>query len=225
MVQAQRPYWRVKRTLDIVAAIAAIVILAPVLVLVALLVVMEIGAPAMFWQQRPGIGGRPFRLYKIRTMARPYAADGRRIADADRLSVVGRFLRRSHLDELPQLFNVLIGEMSFVGPRPLLLADQLPGLDARLAVRPGLTGWAQIKGGRELSAHDKAALDVWYIRNACLRVDLAILVGTLDVVLFGERAADGDAIREAWRAIRGDMPNDQRGGASVAPWARVQTSA
>jgi lipopolysaccharide/colanic/teichoic acid biosynthesis glycosyltransferase len=222
---AQRPYWRAKRILDIVAAMAAIVILAPVLVLVALLVVIEIGLPAIFWQQRPGIGGRPFMLYKFRTMSRPYAADGRRIADADRLSVVGRFLRRSHLDELPQLFNVLIGEMSFVGPRPLLLADQLTGLDARLAVRPGMTGWAQIKGGRELSASDKAALDVWYIRNACLRVDLAILVGTLHVVLFGERAADGEAIREAWRAIRGDVSDNQRAGSSVAPWARVQPSA
>ena len=225
MALAQRPYWRVKRTLDIIAALAAIVILAPVLVLVALLVVIEIGPPAIFWQQRPGIGGRPFRLYKIRTMARPFAADGRRIADADRLSAAGRFLRRSHLDELPQLFNVLIGEMSFVGPRPLLLADQLPGLDARLAVRPGMTGWAQIKGGRELSAPDKAALDVWYIRNACLRVDLAILMATLHVVLFGERAADGDAIREAWRGIRGDTSDIQRAGSSVAPWVRVQPSA
>ena len=145
----------------------------------------------MFWQQRPGLGGRPFRLYKFRTMARPYDADGRRIADADRLSVVGRFLRRSRLDELPQLFNILIGEMSFIGPRPLLAADQYPGLDARLAVRPGMTGWAQIKGGRQLSASDKAALDVWYIRNACLRVDLEILLGTLRVILLGERKADG----------------------------------
>jgi lipopolysaccharide/colanic/teichoic acid biosynthesis glycosyltransferase len=220
----QRPYWRVKRALDMVVSLAAIVLLAPVLMLVGLLVVVEIGPPAIFWQQRPGVGGRPFRLYKIRTMARPYAADGRRIADADRLSALGRFLRRSHLDELPQLFNVLIGEMSFVGPRPLLLADQLPGLDARLAVRPGMTGWAQIKGGRELSAPDKAALDVWYIQNACLRVDLAILMGTLHVVLFGERAADADAIREAWRGIRGEASDNQRAGSSV-PWARVQPSA
>jgi lipopolysaccharide/colanic/teichoic acid biosynthesis glycosyltransferase len=221
----QRPYWRVKRALDIVVSLAAIVLLAPVLVLVGLLVSVEIGPPAIFWQQRPGIGGRPFRLYKFRTMARPCAADGRRIADADRLSGLGRFLRRSHLDELPQLFNVLIGQMSFVGPRPLLLADQLPGLDARLAVRPGMTGWAQIKGGRELSAPDKAALDVWYIQNACLRLDLAILMGTLQVVLFGERAADGDAIREAWRGIRGYASDNQRAASPVAPWARVQPSA
>jgi lipopolysaccharide/colanic/teichoic acid biosynthesis glycosyltransferase len=219
-----RPYWRVKRALDIAAATCAIVLLSPLLLVVALLVIVEIGPPAIFWQQRPGVGGRPFRLYKFRTMARPYDAEGRRIADADRLSVVGRFLRRFRLDELPQLFNILVGEMSFIAPRPLLLADQCAGLDARLAVRPGLTGWAQIKGGRELTASDKAALDVWYIRNASFRVDLAILIGTLRVILFGECAADRDAIRQAWR----ELPNDTVGGSRgprTPGWARAQPSA
>jgi lipopolysaccharide/colanic/teichoic acid biosynthesis glycosyltransferase len=222
-----RPYWRLKRALDIVAAVCAIVLLAPLLLLATLLVIIEIGPPAIFWQQRPGVGAGPFRLYKFRTMARPYDAEGRRIADADRLSVIGRFLRRYRLDELPQLFNVLIGEMSFVGPRPLLLADQFPGLDARLAVRPGLTGWAQIKGGRELAASDKAALDIWYIRNACFRVDLEILIGTLRVVLFGERPADGHAIREAWRELRGGdaVGEEWRGAAAPPRWARAQPSA
>jgi lipopolysaccharide/colanic/teichoic acid biosynthesis glycosyltransferase len=198
----QRPYRRLKRALDLAAAFCAIVLLSPLLLLIAALVVVEIGAPAIFWQQRPGLGGRPFRLYKFRTMARPYDAEGRRIADADRLSVFGRFLRRSRLDELPQLVNILIGEMSFIGPRPLLAADQCPGLDARLAVRPGMTGWAQIKGGRQLAASDKAALDVWYIRNASPRIDLEILAGTLRVVLLGERNADAAAIDEAWRELR-----------------------
>jgi len=221
----RRPYWRVKRALDVAAATCTIVILTPLLLLVAMLVVIEIRPPALFWQQRPGIGGRSFRLYKFRTMARPYDAVGRRIADTDRLSIIGRFLRRSHLDELPQLFNVLIGEMSFVGPRPLLLADQFPGLDARLAVRPGMTGWAQIKGGRELSAADKAALDVWYIRNACFRVDLEILIGTLGVILFGERAADGDAIQEAWRELRNNTADEEWCGSSVPHAARAQSSA
>jgi lipopolysaccharide/colanic/teichoic acid biosynthesis glycosyltransferase len=202
------PYWRLKRALDVAAALCAILVLSPLLLLIAALVVAEIGTPAIFWQQRPGLGGRPFRLYKFRTMARPYDADGRRIGDADRLSVCGRFLRRSRMDELPQIFNILIGEMSFIGPRPLLAADQYPGLDARLAVRPGMTGWAQIKGGRYLVAADKAALDVWYIRNACLRIDLKILVGTLRVILLGERNADGAAIQEAWRELRNDAAKE-----------------
>ena len=222
---ARRPYWRVKRVLDAIAALCLIVLLAPLLVLAAVLVIVEIGPPALFWQLRPGIGGRPFRLYKFRTMRRPYDADGRRIADADRLSAIGRFLRRFRLDELPQLFNILIGEMSFIGPRPLLQADQFPGLDARLAVRPGMSGWAQIKGGRELSASDKAALDVWYIRNACFRVDLEILLGTLRVVLLGERAADGDAIREAWRELRTATAGADWRASSVPHAAPAQPSA
>ena len=149
-------------------------------------------------------------------MARPYDAHGRRIADADRLSVCGRFLRRSRLDELPQLFNILTGEMSFIGPRPLLVADQHPGLDARLAVRPGMTGWAQIKGGRQIAASDKAALDIWYIRNAGLRIDLKIVIATLRVMLLGERQADEAAIQQAWRELRND-PAEERGSGSAAP--------
>lgn len=222
---ARRPYWRVKRVLDVVAATCLIVLLAPLLILAAVLVIVEIGPPALFWQLRPGIGGRPFRLYKFRTMGRPYDAEGRRIADAERLSAIGRFLRRFRLDELPQLFNILIGEMSFIGPRPLLQADQFPGLDARLAVRPGMSGWAQIKGGRELSAPDKAALDVWYIRNACFQVDLEILLGTLRVVLLGERAADEEAIREAWRELRHSPADADWGTSSVPHGARAQPSA
>jgi len=222
---ARRPYWRAKRVFDVAAATCAIVISAPLLLVMAVLVVIEAGPPVIFWQQRPGFGGRPFRLFKFRSMARPYDVNGRRIADTDRVSAVGRFLRRSRLDELPQLFNVLIGEMSLIGPRPLLLADQFQGLDARLVVRPGMTGWAQIKGGRELSAPDKAALDIWYIRNACLRVDLQILIGTVRLVLFGERTADRDAIVEAWRELRSNAADDRAGGASAPVWAQAQSSA
>jgi lipopolysaccharide/colanic/teichoic acid biosynthesis glycosyltransferase len=221
----RRPYWRAKRMLDIAAATCAIVLLAPLMLLVAVLVIVEVGPPALFWQQRPGLGGRPFRLYKLRTMRPAYDADGRRIADDDRLTAIGRFLRRFRLDELPQLFNILIGEMSFIGPRPLLPADQFPGLDARLEVRPGMTGWAQIKGGRELSASDKAALDVWYINNACFEVDVEILIGTLRVVLLGERAADRDAILEAWRELRTSRAGVEWSAPPVPPRARVQPSA
>lgn len=213
---AQRPYWRLRRALDLAGALCAIVLLSPLLLLIAAVVVVAIGAPAIFWQQRPGQGGRPFRLYKFRTMARPYDAHSRRIADADRLSVCGRFLRRSRLDELPQLFNILTGEMSFIGPRPLLVADQHPGLDARLAVRPGMTGWAQIKGGRQIAASDKAALDIWYIRNAGLRIDLKIVIATLRVMLLGERRADEAAIQQAWRELR-NAPAEERGSGSAVP--------
>jgi lipopolysaccharide/colanic/teichoic acid biosynthesis glycosyltransferase len=197
---ASRPYLRWKRILDATAAAVAILCLGPVALLVALVVVIDIGPPPIFWQQRPGARGWPFKLYKFRTMAAAHNHEGHRLADSERVSIVGRFLRRSRLDELPQLYNILIGQMSFVGPRPLLPADQSPAFAARLAVRPGLTGWAQIKGGRELTASDKAALDVWYVGNASLRLDLAILLGTPRMIVLGERT-DRDAIRQAWREL------------------------
>jgi lipopolysaccharide/colanic/teichoic acid biosynthesis glycosyltransferase len=215
---ARRTYWPAKRLADVAVAAGAIVVLSPLLLLVAVLVVIDVGTPTIFWQQRPGVRGRPFRLYKIRTMAAPYSADGRRVADADRLSAIGRFLRRFRLDELPQLFNVVTGEMSLIGPRPLLLVDHLPGFQERLAVRPGMTGWAQVKGGRRLSAEDKAALDVWYVRNASLRVDAQILAATLRVILLGERAPDAEAIRSARRELQTAAVADGRPGAPGLPW-------
>jgi hypothetical protein len=123
------------------------------------------------------------------------------LSDTERQSRLGRFLRRIRLDELPQLYNILVGDMSFVGPRPLLPVDQSPAFAARLAVRPGLTGWAQIKGGRELTASDKAALDIWYLRKASLWLDLRILFGTVAVIWQGEMT-DFNAIRQAWRELR-----------------------
>jgi lipopolysaccharide/colanic/teichoic acid biosynthesis glycosyltransferase len=122
---------------------------------------------------------------------------GLRIPDDERLSAVGRFLRRTRLDELPQLYNILVGEMSFVGPRPLLQADQSADFPVRLMAQPGLTGWAQVKGGREISASDKAALDVWYLLNASLWLDIGILVRTIPMIVFGERT-EAEAIRQAW---------------------------
>lgn len=223
--QTQRYYWRVKRALDVTIAACAIVALLPLLLLITVLVVIDVGAPAIFWQQRPGLGGWPFRLYKFRTMAPAYDADGRRIADAERLSFCGWLLRRLRLDELPQLFNIVIGEMSFIGPRPLLSADQHPGLSARLAVRPGITGWAQIKGGRQISASDKAALDIWYIRHAGVLIDLQIIVGTLRMVLLGERQVDMVAVQEAWRELCGNTVNRERSRSSVVQALPVQSSA
>jgi lipopolysaccharide/colanic/teichoic acid biosynthesis glycosyltransferase len=197
---ARRPYWRVKRSLDIAGALLAGAIALPIGVLASFLLALEIGPHVIFWQQRPGLGGRPFRLYKLRTMAAAHDEHGRLRTEAERILPIGSFMRRTRLDELPQLYNILRGDMSFVGPRPLLPVDQGAEHAARLLVRPGLTGWAQVTGGRTISAADKAALDVWYVRNASLPLDLRILVRTAHMVLRGE-SVQAAAIDRAWREL------------------------
>ena len=149
---ARRPFWRVKRIFDVVLALSLACLFSPFIFCVAILAAVDVGLPVVFWQQRPGVGGHPFRVYKFRTMAAAHDADGHRVNDEARSSAVGRFLRRSRLDELPQLYNILIGDMSFVGPRPLLPGDQPIGSAVRTLIRPGLTGWAQINGGRRRHA-------------------------------------------------------------------------
>jgi lipopolysaccharide/colanic/teichoic acid biosynthesis glycosyltransferase len=141
----------------------------------------------MFWQQRLGERGRTFVIYKIRTLRPPFDQRGQPTPPAQRLSWVGKLLRRTRLDELPQLLNVLVGEMSLVGPRPLLPRDQPKHPSARLLVRPGITGWAQINGGTLLSPSEKDKLDEWYVRNASFWLDLRILCLTLWVALLGQR--------------------------------------
>ena len=197
----QRPYWRMKRAFDVVVSLLALIVLSPLIAALALIVAIDVGLPVAFWQQRPGWYGHPFRLYKLRTMAPAHDREGHRIADANRLSIVGKLLRGWRFDELPQLVNVLIGDMSLVGPRPLLPSDQPGQLAARLLIRPGLTGWAQIQGGRDVSVVDKAALDIWYVCNASLWLDLKILVRTVPTVLYGEQR-NAPAIRRAWRDLR-----------------------
>jgi lipopolysaccharide/colanic/teichoic acid biosynthesis glycosyltransferase len=186
----QVSYHRVKRAMDLVASAVLVIVLAPLFLLVGLLVAPDVGLPVVFWQQRPGFLGRPFKLYKFRTMVDAHSSDGQRKSDSERVSAVGNFLRQSRLDELPQLLNILKGDMSFVGPRPLLPIDQPIDSRARLLVRPGLTGWAQIKGGRHISPADKAALDVWYVSNMSLALDLSILLGTVPILIFGERVKE-----------------------------------
>lgn len=197
----ERPYWRFKRAIDIGLSATAMVLLAPVYVTVALVVAAFIGTPILFWQVRPGFGGRWFKLFKFRSMGPAHDSLGQPVPEEQRINAAGRFLRKTRLDELPQLWNIFKGEMSFVGPRPLLPVDQPMAYAARLLVRPGLTGWAQVMGGRDVSASDKAALDVWYVQNASLRLDLEIMARTVPVILFGDRTCC-DAIRRSWSDLR-----------------------
>lgn len=197
----KRPYWRFKRLTDIVVAGVLLVLLAPIMVVVAAVVAVEIGFPVVFWQQRPGVGGIPFCVYKFRSMRAEHSINGRKLSECDRITFWGAILRRTRLDELPQLYNILAGEMSFVGPRPLLPADQPAEYVTRLMIRPGLTGFAQVEGGRDISAADKAALDVWYLKNASFKLDIKILWRTFGTVMFGERV-NTLAIARAWRDLR-----------------------
>ncbi len=196
--------------MDAAVALLCLVGFSPIMVFVGIVVLLDCGSPMIFWQQRPGARGRPIKVLKFRTMGPARDGAGRALSDADRVSGVGRLLRRLRLDELPQILNVLSGDMSLVGPRPLLPVDQPSAPAARLQFRPGLTGWAQIKGGRHISSEDKAALDLWYIKNASFRLDMVILAHTVRMVLFGERV-DRHAIHEAWQALRRDRGADLSG--------------
>jgi lipopolysaccharide/colanic/teichoic acid biosynthesis glycosyltransferase len=180
-------YGYLKRALDLTGATFLCLLLAPVILSVGLIVAIDVGLPVLFWQQRPGRAGHPFKLYKFCTMRAAHDSDGNRIPDQRRSSLIGHLLRRTRLDELPQLYNILVGEMSFVGPRPLLPLDQPDDPTARLSVRPGLTGLAQVIGERDMLPADKNALDIWYIRSASLWLDFQILLRTFFVVIRGER--------------------------------------
>ena len=175
-----------KRPLDITGALLGLLLLFPVFLGITLAVRRRMGPPALFSQLRAGLGGRPFRLYKFRSMTDARDGDGSLLPDADRLTPLGVFLRRTSLDELPQLWNVLCGAMSLVGPRPLLL-EYVPLYDERqrkrLSVKPGITGWAQINGRNALTWEEKFELDVWYVEHRSLWLDLKILAATAWKVL------------------------------------------
>lgn len=173
---------RSKRVLDLVLTIPGFVLISPLLGLIAFLVRIRLGAPVLFRQVRPGLRGSPFTLYKFRTMADLRGADGRPLPDEQRLTALGRFLRSFSLDELPELINVLRGEMSLVGPRPLLMAylERYSQEQARRhEVLPGMTGWAQVNGRNAITWEQKFALDVWYVDHWSLWLDLKILALTL----------------------------------------------
>lgn len=177
---------RGKRVFDLAAVIAAAPLWIPLVLLIAVIVRVLIGRPVLFRQQRPGWHGKPFTLLKFRTMTDGRDADGRLLPDGDRLTRVGRTLRAFSLDELPTLLNVLRGEMSLVGPRPLLmqyLPLYSPEQARRHEVKPGITGWAQVNGRNALTWEEKFRFDVWYVDNASLWLDLKILRLTLARVL------------------------------------------
>ena len=186
-----------KRLFDITAALVALLLLCLPLLALTLLVAAKLGRPAFFRQVRPGLQGKPFLMVKFRTMTDARGPDGALLPDADRLTPFGRFLRASSLDELPELWNVLKGDMSLVGPRPLLM-EYLPLYSPQQArrheVRPGITGWAQVNGRNAIGWEDKFTLDVWYVDHRSLWLDFKILWLTVKKVLVREGiSADGEA--------------------------------
>jgi lipopolysaccharide/colanic/teichoic acid biosynthesis glycosyltransferase len=189
-----------KRLLDLAIAIHALILLAPVLLIIALVVRCRLGRPVLFRQQRPGRGGKPFVLYKFRTMLDAHDVQGNCLCEEQRLTPLGRWLRSTSLDELPELYNVVRGEMSLVGPRPLLmqyLGRYSPTQARRHEVRPGLTGWAQVNGRNALSWDEKFSFDVGYVDQYGLWLDLKILARTVVVLLKREGISPpGRAISE-----------------------------
>lgn len=182
---------RVKRAIDIVGAVLALVLVSPVMLFVALLVRLRLGSPVVFRQLRPGFHAEPFVLYKFRTMRDAVDPDGQPLPDGERLTPLGRTLRRYSLDELPQFWNVLRGDMSLVGPRPLLmeyLDRYSPDQARRHEVKPGITGLAQVSGRNTVSWDQKFSLDVWYVEHWSLWLDLQILLSTVRKVLAGDGA-------------------------------------
>ena len=171
-----------KRVFDFGVATIGLVLLSPVLLIVALLIRVKLGSPVLFTQTRPGYGGRPFRLSKFRTMTNERAPSGELLPDRDRITPLGRFLRSTSLDEIPGLWAVAKGDMSLVGPRPLL-TEYLPLYSREHArrhdVRPGITGWAQVNGRNAISWEDRLALDVWYVDHRSMLLDLNILWRTI----------------------------------------------
>lgn len=214
-----RPAAAAKRCMDLGGALAALVLFAVPMASIALVIRVTMGSPVLFRQLRPGRDGHPFEIYKFRTMADRRNGSGDPLSDEARLNRLGRFLRRTSLDELPELFNVLKGDMSLVGPRPLLMeyldlytAEQTRRHD----VRPGLTGWAQINGRNALSWEEKFEHDTWYVDHWSLWLDLKILLSTMMVVVRGRGVSQpGEATVQYFNGASSgsDSSGNARGGA------------
>lgn len=195
----------IKRTFDFLVALSTLVFLLPVLLVLAWMVKVRLGSPILFCQTRPGKEGVPFKMIKLRTMTDERDSKGYLLPDQDRLTNFGKFLRASSLDELPELLNVLKGEMSLVGPRPLLM-EYLPLYSAEQArrheVMPGITGWAQVNGRNAISWEDKFRLDVWYVENRSLWLDIKILwLTVLRVIRRSDISQDGHATMEKFSGM------------------------
>lgn len=186
-----------KRIFDIIIASMALVVLSPVICLVALMVRMKLGAPIFFKQIRPGLNGRPFEMIKFRSMLNAYDESGEPLPNAQRLTKFGKLLRSTSLDELPELWNVLRGDMSLVGPRPLLM-EYLPLYNEeqkkRHDVRPGVTGWAQVNGRNAISWEEKFKYDLWYVNNQSVWLDLKILLATIKKVFQRDGISHGSDV-------------------------------
>lgn len=198
-----------KRLVDLVGAGLAIVLLSPLIAIVAYLVRRNLGSPIFFTQRRPGLNGKPFIMYKFRTMSDARDSEGKLLPDDQRLTRFGQFLRSTSLDELPELWNVIKGEMSLVGPRPLLmkyLELYTPEQARRHEVKPGITGWAQVNGRNALTWEEKFKLDVWYVDNWNLALDLKIIWLTLLKVLRRDDiSAEGYATMPEFLGQRGEQ--------------------
>ena len=206
--------WGGKRALDLVASLLAALLLGPVMVVIAVLARSWLGTPVVFRQVRPGLKGQPFTILKFRTMTDARDANGRLLHDSERLTRFGRFLRSTSLDELPELWNVVRGDMSLVGPRPLLtnyLERYSPEQARRHDVRPGITGWAQVNGRNAIDWDQRFALDVWYVDNLSFSLDLRIVVLTVAKILSREGiSAPGQATMHEFRGTKGDAERPPR---------------
>jgi sugar transferase EpsL len=198
----------IKRLVDFVASGFGLIALMPLLLLLAVFVRVKHGSPILFCQTRPGLHGAPFKMYKFCTMTNERDDDGNLLPDLQRLTIIGKFLRSTSLDELPELVNVLRGDMSLVGPRPLLM-EYLPIYSTEQArrheVRPGITGWAQVNGRNAISWEEKFKLDVWYVDNQSFLIDVKILWMTLVKVFKREGISqEGQATMEKFTGTPGD---------------------
>ncbi|MBX9759710.1 MAG: sugar transferase [Beijerinckiaceae bacterium] len=217
MVEPEPPrvfYLRLRHVFERVVAAMAVIVFFPILVITGALVWLDVGRPLLFWQQRVGLNGRSILIHKFRTFRAPVDRNGMIVEDGERLSAIGAFLRRTRLDELPQLFDILRGDMCFIGPRPLLPADLSDGASMRHRVAPGLSGWAQVHGGNLVTKDEKNALDEWYIHHASLWLDLKIIARTLRIVTLGE-VRDDNAIVEAVRFRRRMQGGSRADGAAL----------
>lgn len=195
-----------KRGLDILAAFMGLLVLMPVIFLVAILIRIKLGVPIFFYQERPGLNEKPFKIIKFRTMLNTTGLNGEILPDSNRMTRLGIFLRSTSLDEIPELWNVLKGDMSIVGPRPLLM-EYLPLYNEtqrrRHDVRPGITGWAQVNGRNALSWDDKFKYDIWYVDNRTIWLDLKIILLTLKKVAVREGiSSDGHVTTEKFRGSK-----------------------